>query len=98
MYADYNEELLKYAADYQINLISLASLSDEEIDEFQTSFREVMKYIKYLTNGKELKKLLNTNKRFKRVERQVADVINVVIGSKIKYSETEEMIGMCFAI
>ena len=98
MYTDCSEELLKYAADYQINLISPASLSDEEMDEFQTSFREVMKYIKYSTNGKELKKLLNTDKRFKRVERQAADVINTVTGSKVKYSETEEMIDMCLAI
>ncbi len=98
MYTDCSEELLKYAADYQINLISPASLSDEEMDGFQTSFREVMKYIKYSTNGKELKKLLNTDKRFKRVERQAADVINTVTGSKVKYSETEELIDMCLAI
>ena len=32
------------------------------------------------------------------MERQAADVINTVTGSKIRYSEKEEMIDMCLAI
>ena len=46
MYADCSEELLKYAVDYQINQILSVRLSDEEVDEFQTFFRKVMKSIK----------------------------------------------------
>lgn len=87
MYAGCGEELLRYAADYCLNLISPASLSDKEMYEFQTSFREVMKYIKYSGNGKKLKELVSTDGRFRSVERQAADVINTVTSSKIRYSE-----------
>lgn len=42
--------------------------------------------------------MFDTDKRFKRVERQAADVMNIEAGSKIKYLETEEMVDMCPAI
>lgn len=36
--------------------------------------------------------------RFKDVERQAVDVINVATGSKVKYSEKEDKVDMCQAI
>ena len=98
MYADCDAEILKYAADYRINLIAPYRLSDEEIDEFVTSFREIMKYIKYSSDGKKLKEAVNADERFKKVERQAVDVINVTTNSKIKYSQKEEAVDMCIAI
>lgn len=98
MYADCDEEILKYAADYHMNLIAPCLLSDSEIDEFSTSFREIMKYIKYSSNGKKLREAVNADERFKSVERQAVDVINAVTSSKVRYSEGEEKIDMCIAI
>lgn len=98
MYAECDEEILKYAADYRINLIAPSLLSDEEIDEFSTSFREIMKYIKYSSDGKKLRTMVNSDERFKSVERQAVDVINAVTGSKIKYPKGEENVDMCVAI
>ena len=98
MYADCDAEILKYAADYHINLIAPYRLSDEEIDAFATSFREIMKYIKYSSDGKKLKEAINADKRFKKVERQAVDVINVVTNSKVKYSQGEETVDMCIEI
>ena len=98
MYADCDERILQYAADYQINLIAPAHMSDDEIDEFYTNFREVIKYIKYSKDKMKLGKMINNDERFKNVERQAADVINVVTGTKIKYSGKGERVNMCLAI
>lgn len=59
MYTDCDTEILKYAADYRINLVAPSRLSDDEIDEFATSFREIMKYIKYSTDGEKLKETVD---------------------------------------
>lgn len=98
MYADCDERILKYAVDYRINLITPSQLSDKEIDEFHTNFREVMKYIKYSKDRKKLGEVLDSDERFKNVERQAADVISVATGTKIKYSGKEEKVNMCLAI
>ena len=42
MYAGCDEEILKYAADYRINLIAPGRMSDDELDEFQTNMREAL--------------------------------------------------------
>ena len=73
-------------------------MSDDEIDEFHTNFREVMKYIKYSKDKMKLGKMIDSDERFKNVERQAADVINVVTGTKIKYSGKGEKVNMCLAI
>ena len=98
MYSDCDERILKYAADYRINLIAPALMSDEDIDAFHTNFREIMKYIKYSTDSKKLRRAVNTEARFKSVERQAVDVINFVTGSKVKYSKREERVDVCLAI
>lgn len=98
MYADCDEEILKYAPDYHVNLIAPCLLSDDEIDKFCTNFREIMKYIKYSSNGKKLKETVSADERFKSVERQAVDVINVVTNSKVEYQKGEEEIDMCLAI
>jgi hypothetical protein len=85
MYVDCDERLLKYAADYRVNLIAPNRLSDEEIDEFRTNFREVMKYMKYSGDKQKLREVIGNDKRFKNLERQAADVISAVSGTRINY-------------
>ncbi len=98
MYADTDEEILKYAADYRVNLIAPRGLSDYELDEFHTSFREVMKFIKYSSDGQRLATEVSADERFKSVERQAVEVINAVTGSKVKYPKRKEEVDMCAAI
>ena len=76
MYADCDETILQYAVDYRVNLITPRGLSDIEIDEFQTSLREIMRYIKYSNDKKKLEEILNTEQRFKNVERSAVEIIN----------------------
>lgn len=98
MYSDCDESILKYAADYRINLIAPYQLSDKEIDEFHTNFGEVMKYIKYSKDKKKLAEVINDDERFKSVERQAVDVINFTTGSKVKYLERKGAMDVCLAI
>ena len=99
MYVDCDERLLKYAADYHVNLIAPGQLTDEEIDEFQTNFREVMKYMKYSKDKEKLREVIGNDGRFKNLERQAADVISAVSGTTgIRYSGKEEKVNMCLAV
>lgn len=86
MYVDCDKRILGYATDYHVNLIAPARLSNEEIDEFQTNFREVMRYMKYSKDKKKLKEVVGSDGRFQNLERQAADVISAVTGTKIRYS------------
>ncbi len=98
MYTDCSEEILKYTMDYHINLITPDGLSDKEIDEFQTNMREIMRYIKYSKNKDMLDKILNTQKRYKSVERRAVEIINAATGSEMKIKEGRESVDMCLAI
>lgn len=43
-------------------------------------------------------KLLETDQRFQSMERKVAEVINVVTNSTLKFDEREERVNMCQAV
>jgi len=98
MYTDCGDEILKHAADYRISLITPDRLSDKEIDEFQTSMREIMRYIKYSNDKKKLDEVLQSEKRFKQVERSAVEIINAVTNSNMKMEEGKELIDVCLAI
>lgn len=83
---------------HQVNLIAPGEMSDEDINEFHSNLREVMLYIKYSRDKKKLNKIIEENPNFQSVERQAADVINIVTGSKLKYPEGKGDVNMCLAI
>ena len=98
MYTDCDAELLKYVADYRINLITPMNLTDHQIDGFQTGMREIMRYIKYSNDRKAIDSILKTDRRFKSVERRAVEIINAATNSKIKFEQGKEMVDMCLAI
>lgn len=98
MYLCQDDVILQHVADYQINLITPEGMEEEEIDQFHTSLREVMLYIKYSKDKQKLRKVITNHEGFKHVEREAVNVINTVTGSKIEYSESEEEVDMCQAI
>jgi len=89
MYSNTNNVILAHAPDYHVNLIAPREMSDGEINEFHSNLREVMLYIKYSKDKAKLDKIIEKDSNFRNVERQAADVINVVTGSKLKYPEGE---------
>lgn len=57
-----------------------------------------MRYIKYSNGKKKLEEILNTEQRFKNVERSAVEIINAVTKSNMKIEEGKESVDMCLAI
>ena len=98
MYSNTDNVILAHAPDYHVNLIAPREMSDDEINEFHSNLREVMLYIKYSKDKKTLNRVVTEDIKFQSMERQAAEVINVVTGSKLKYPEGKGDVNMCLAI
>ena len=91
-------EILKLIPDYRIHLIEPAGLEKEELLKFQSSFREVMGYIKYSQNAEELIRYTKDNPRM-NMDISAARVIAAMTKTEIPYEEeTEGKINVCKAI
>lgn len=53
-----NMELLSFVENYRVHLIDPATLTEEQLDQFSTSLKEVMGYIKYSKNKEKLLEFL----------------------------------------
>ena len=73
-------------------------MTDGEIDEFHSNLREVMLYIKYSKDKEKLNQIIEEDLKFQSMERQAAEVINAVTGSKLKYPEGKGDVNMSLAI
>ena len=93
-----DEQILSFVPDYRLNLIAPAQMSETEIDQFKTSFREVMLFIKYSTDKRRLSKLVSEDGAFHKVDRKAARVMSAVTGSDLQFDEKEEAVDMCLAI
>lgn len=90
-------EILSYVENYRIHLIDPVKLTEEELNKFSTSMREVMGYIKYSNNKEKLLDFLRTDTH-KSIEMNAARVIKTITKTPIKISEEKEGIEMCQAI
>ena len=88
-----NPEILSYVPDYRINLIEPAKISDEEYEKFKTDLGSIMQFIKHF----EMAAGENGKPRFKHVEKEAVELINLITGSQIAGEEKEEVIDMCRA-
>ncbi len=93
-----NEELLNYVSDYKLNLISPGVLSDEELKLFRSDLREVLTFIKYSKQKKELQKVILGNPRFQEMSRSAVQVLNACVNAKMSMEENEEEKDMCQAL
>ncbi|MBR3761435.1 MAG: Rpn family recombination-promoting nuclease/putative transposase [Lachnospiraceae bacterium] len=93
-----NPEILSYVSDYKLNLIAPEHMSDEEIDQFQTSLREVMLFIKHSKDRTKLNEMVQQDDRFKNMDRSAARVVSSVTGVEFKEDEEEEKVDMCQAL
>lgn len=98
MYSNTDSAILAHAPDYHVNLIAPKEMSDDEINEFHSNLREVMLYIKYSKDKQTLNEVVAEDIKFQSMERQAAELINVVTGSKLKYPEGKGEVNMCLAI
>ena len=92
-----NPELLKYIQDYRIHLIDPSRLTEEELEKFSTSLREVLGYIKYSTNGKQILDFAENNPRM-MMDADAARVIRTITNTPVEIPEEEERVDMCKGI
>lgn len=93
-----NPEILSYVSDYKLNLIAPGQMSDTEIDQFSTSLREVMLFIKYSEDRAKLNEMVEKDDRFKNMDRKAATVISTVTGIEIENEIKEDKVNMCQAL
>ncbi len=98
MYSNADSRILAHAPDYHVNLIAPVEMSDEDIYKFHSNLREVMLYIKYSRDKEKLNRIIKEDANFQSVERQAANVINIVTGSKLKYPKGKGDVNMCLEI
>lgn len=99
MYAVQDEKLLSFMPDYKINLLAPQEMSDEEIERFQTDFREVMLFCKYMNNKKKIQEIISTDPGYRNMERKTIHVLETLGNMEIKMEENEEEKGnMCEGI
>lgn len=90
-----DDELLSYVPNYKINLIEPAKISDEDYDKFKTDVGAVLQFIKHQSD--EDGSWIKGKTRFKHVEKEAVELINLITGSKITGEEKEEVVDMCRA-
>ena len=84
--------------DYKINLLVPQEMGDEEIERFQTDFREVMLFCKYMKDKKKLQEIIDTDPAYRNMERSAARVIEAAAKIELKNEESEEKINVCEGI
>ena len=92
------ENILKYATDYKMNLISPAKMTDQQLDVFRSDLKAVLKFIKHSRDKVELANLVNNNQDYKSLDRLAAQTISVCSGQNFNFPVGEERIDVCKAI
>ena len=93
-----NPEILSFVSDYKLNLIAPEHMLDEEIEQFQTSLREVMLFIKHSKDKAKLNEMVQQDDRFRNMDRSAARVVSSVTGVEFVEDEEEEKVDMCQAL
>ena len=94
----YDEQLMRFAQDYTINLIEPASLSEGDLATFATDFGRVMEFLKYSNDKQKVSELLSEGSPYESISTSAALVLNSCAGIGIKINQYEEKTNMCKAI
>lgn len=90
-----NSALLKYVADYKLNLISPAEITDFE--KFRTSVGLVLEVMKHQDSVREMEQIIASQPGLYKIEQDAARVIEGFTGIKMDHNENKEEFNMCKA-
>ena len=90
-----NSTILKYVADYKLNLISPADITDFE--KFRTSVGLVLEVIKHQDSEQEMEQILTREAALHNIEYAAAKVIEGFTDIKMDHNENKEEFNMCKA-
>ena len=98
MFGEQDERVLALVQDYKINLLAPASVEENDFDKFQTTLKEVMKFIKYSEDADKLEEAVSKDEKFLHLGRNEVDVLNTCVSANLAVHEDEEVIDVCGAI
>ena len=98
MLAVKDTKALAYIADYKLNLLEPATMSDEEIAKLKSDLKDVFFFIKYSGDKEKLKQLIEKSEDFRSLRRNKAEMIRTITDAGIDIPEGEERVNMCLAI
>ena len=75
-----------------------ADFQEDEYRKFHTPLGQVLEYIRVSRDKEKLEQLLQKDPRYSRMERDSANLINIVTNSNLTYPEKGDEINMCKAI
>lgn len=90
-----NSALLKYVADYKLNLISPAEITDFE--KFRTSVGLVLEVMKHQDSVREMEQIITSQPGLYNIEQDAARIIEGFTGIKMDHNENKEEFNMCKA-
>lgn len=83
-------KLLSFIPDYRINLISPYSIPDTRLDQFHTSLREVLLFIKHSKDKNRLREIVTADPHFLSVDSKAGQVIKLLTGSDFEINDLSE--------
>ena len=98
MYTPQPEKIQALVPDYKVLLIDPMQMEDEDFARLNSSLREVLAYIRYQHDKQQMRKLIQTDERFSRLERNAAMVLNAVTNAGISIEPDSEVVNVCDAI
>ena len=90
-----NPNVLKCVADYKINLIEPAAMSEEDLDKLQTNLRGVLGFIKYSNDSNALDAFLSKESSLHDLDVEAARVISMCTNTQIDIDEDAEVVDVC---
>ena len=87
----------KYIQNYHLHLIEPSKISDEDLNKFDSSLREVLGCIKYAKDKNKLADFIHNNPRM-NIDISAARVIGAITNTPIHFQKGDEQIDMCQAI
>ena len=98
MLADLPPELLEFIPDYKLHLIELASLSDSQLQKFQSHLREVLFCLKHANHKEQLHTLLQ-DPQFRAIPYEAAALLNEFLGLNFDLTGKQkgDIISLCTA-
>ena len=87
-----DEEILKYVADYKLNLLTPHDIAEEDFDKFRSEFGAVMQCVKHRQD--ENMRWMEGKDRFKRVTYDTASLIKTVTGFNLNLDEEGDVVNM----
>lgn len=98
MFGEQDKRVLALVPDYKINLLAPASVEENDFDKFQTTLKEVIKFIKYSEDADKLEEAVRKDEKFLHLGRNEVDVLNTCVSANLAVHEDEEVIDVCGAI